>query len=508
MKTNKLIFLFSILMSMLTTNASAYSFALKNADGVMIYYEYYDTYFEQKNTQVLVTYKTNAGNDYSGSVVIPKEVTYNNKTLKVTYIHNKAFQNCKNLKSVTIPNSVTGIGWGAFDCCSNLTSVTIPNSVTGIQDCAFRDCSSLTSITIPNSVTSIGEAAFLRCENLKSVKMPNKLTSIEDKVFFSCDNLTSITIPNSVTSIGKYAFGSCSGLTSITIPNSVTSIGDKAFSGCDGITTLTIPNSVTSIGKYAFGSCSGLTSITIPNSVKSIGDEAFEYCEKLTSITIPQSVTSIGEKILANCSRITSIIVDKKNSKYDSRNDCNAIIETKSNKLIMGCKNTVIPNNVTSIANGAFYFMGTYKSDNFTIPNSVTSIGDQAFYWFGITYITIGNSVKSIGKQAFETNPLRKITSKITNPLAIAEDAFSNFIGATLYVPKGTVAKYRATQGWKNFKRILEEGTTTGIADVEADNTLNTSNSIYDINGKRLPATSIDELPSGLYIVNGKKVVK
>ena len=462
MKTKKLFFLFSILMSMLTTNASAYSFALKNADGVMIYYEYYDTYFEQKNTQVLVTYKTNAGNDYSGSVVIPKEVTYNNKTLKVTYIHNKAFQNCKNLKSVTIPNSVTGIGWGAFDCCSNLTSVTIPNSVTGIQDCAFRDCSSLTSITIPNSVTSIGEAAFLRCENLKSVKMPNKLTSIEDKVFFSCDNLTSITIPNSVTSIGK----------------------------------------------YAFGSCSGLTSITIPNSVKSIGDEAFEYCEKLTSITIPQSVTSIGEKILANCSRITSIIVDKKNSKYDSRNDCNAIIETKSNKLIMGCKNTVIPNNVTSIANGAFYFMGTYKSDNFTIPNSVTSIGDQAFYWFGITYITIGNSVKSIGKQAFETNTLRKITSKITNPLAIAEDAFSNFIGATLYVPKGTVAKYRATQGWKNFKRILEEGTTTGIDDVEADNTLNISNAIYDVNGKRMPATSLDELPSGLYIVNGKKVVK
>ena len=124
----------------------------------------------------------------------------------------------------------------------------------------------------------------------------------------------------------------------------------------------------------------------------------------------------------------------------------------------------------------------------------------------------------SIGKKAFWQNPyIESITSKITTPFAINDntffiassyDSYILYKSATLYVPKGTVAKYRATEGWKNFKNIVEEGTTTAIDDVEADNTLNTSNAIYDINGKRLPATSLDELPAGIYIVNGKKIVK
>ena len=103
---------------------------------------------------------------------------------------------------------------------------------------------------------------------------------------------------------------------------------------------------------------------------------------------------------------------------------------------------------------------------------------------------------------------LDKVTSKISKPFAINDNTFQNY-DATLYVPKGTVDKYKATDGWKKFfKNIVEEGTTTAIDDVEADNTLNTSNAIFDINGKRLPATSLDELPSGLYIINGKKMVK
>ena len=116
----------------------------------------------------------------------------------------------------------------------------------------------------------------------------------------------------------------------------------------------------------------------------------------------------------------------------------------------------------------------------------------------------------SIGEYAFSANNLNKVTSKIAKPFAINDETFSStaYSSATLYVPKGTVDKYKATDGWKNFKNIVEEDSTTAINDVEADNTLNTSNAIYDINGKRLSATSLDELPSGLYIINGKKVVK
>ena len=128
-----------------------------------------------------------------------------------------------------------------------------------------------------------------------------------------------------------------------------------------------------------------------------------------------------------------------------------------------------------------------------------------------MTSVTIGNSVTSIGEEAFmKCNSLKSVTSKNKKPFVINENTFDNsaYSKGTLYVPKGTVSKYKATESWKRFKYILEEGTTTAIDDVEADNTLNTSNAIYDINGKRIPATSLDELPAGIYIVNGKKIVK
>ena len=180
-----------------------------------------------------------------------------------------------------------------------------------------------------------------------------------------------------VTSIGYEAFYGCDGLTSVTIGNSVTSIGDVAFESCGGLTSVTIGNSVTSIGDQAFSQCIGLTSITIPNSVTSIGQMAFALCISLASIEIPNSVTSIGVGAFAGISDLTSIVVASGNTKYDSRDNCNAIIETSSNTLIAGCPNTIIPNGVTSIEVGAFYYCPGLTS--ITIPNSVTSIGVSAF---------------------------------------------------------------------------------------------------------------------------------
>ena len=204
---------------------------------------------------------------------------------------------------------------------------------------------------------------------------------------------------------------------------SVTSIGGSAFYYCTGLTSVTIPNSVTSIGGSAFYYCTGLTSVTIPNSVTSIGGSAFSGCSGLTSVTIPNSVTSIGDGAFGGCSGLTSVTVDKNNGTYDSRDNCNAIIETSTNTLIVGCKNTTIPNSVTSIGKFAFSgcsgltsvtipnsvtsiggsaFSGCSKLTSVTIPNSVTSIGESAFYGCsGLTSVTIGNSVTSIGERAF-----------------------------------------------------------------------------------------------------------
>ena len=182
----KKLFLSTLLLA-LPLLASAYDIAVENADGVTIYYNYYNN-----GTELEVTSSSSSSPRYSGVVNIPEEVTYMGRTRKVTRIGYEAFQNCYDMTSVTIPNSVTTIETGAFNGCSGLTSVTIPNSVTTIGGYAFNKCTGLTSVTIPNSVTSIGEAAFSGCTGLTSVTIPNSVTTIEEYAFSYCTGLTSV----------------------------------------------------------------------------------------------------------------------------------------------------------------------------------------------------------------------------------------------------------------------------------------------------------------------------
>ena len=292
----------------------------------------------------------------------------------------------------------------------------------------------------------------------------------------------------SVISIGEGAFMECSSLTSVEIPYSVTSIGINAFANCTSLTSIVVDagnskydsrNGCNAIIETASNTLiAGCQNTIIPNNVTSIGDYAFNWCVSLTSIEIPNSVTSIGEWAFGDCESLTSIVVDSGNTKYDSRNGCNAIIETASNTLIAGCQNTIIPNSVTSI--GEWAFNGCTSLTSIKIPNSVTSIGDNAFnsctgltsviignsvtsigygafaYCSSLTSIEIPNSVTSIGGDAFEDcSSLTRIICTATTPPMIESDTFSEY-SAFLFVPIGCKATYEVTDYWENFNNIIE----------------------------------------------------
>ena len=161
-----------------------------------------------------------------------------------------------------------------------------------------------------------------------------------------------------------------------------------------------IPDFVTEIGERAFEECKEVTSLVIPNSVTKIGDCAFVECNGLRSVVIPDSVTEIGERAFSCCSKLSSIAVDKNNPRYDSRGDCNAIIETVTNTLIKGCSRTIIPDTVTKI--GELAFDSCKGLTYVTIPKSVTKIEEDAFYYCDeLKFVNIENSAIQIEKDAF-----------------------------------------------------------------------------------------------------------
>ena len=324
---------------LITSNILAHDFEV---DG--IYYKI----LSAVDKTVEVTYKGNSyySKGYTGNVVIPESVIYNEKNYSVTRIGDHAFYGCSGLTSVEIPNSVTSIGLGAFGGCSGLTSVTIPSSVTSIEIWSFASCTGLTSVVIPNSVKSIRNSAFSGCSGLTSVVIPNSVTSIESSAFRSCTGLTSVVIGNGVTSIGYGAFYGCYSLESVVIGNSVTSIENEAFFNDYRLKTVINLSSLTFSkgtydngnvalfadkvinapngyidGDYVWSTLNGVntlagylgnvTVLNLPENCKGeqygIGDGAFRNLTGLRSIRIPSNVTTIGEYAFADCEELLDV---------------------------------------------------------------------------------------------------------------------------------------------------------------------------------------------------------
>lgn len=506
------------------------------------------------------------------SVVVPGSVTR---------LDDGAFYYCSNLEQINMPNTIDFVGYDAFKGTKWLdnqpdgvvyvgtaacvykgtmpenTSIVIREGTTCISGRAFQNCRNMTSITFPNSVKTFGERSFAQCYGLTSITLPDSIVSLGWAGLESCKGLVSVTIPASVTTIDPRAFALCTALKSVTISNGVNRIDFSAFEGCTALESVYIPESVVSMNYEVFAGCSSLTDIQvasgnpkfdsrencnaiiitasnnlmygcsstfIPSTVETIGYYAFQDCASLTSIFIPSSVTLVYGNSFAGCTGLTSIKVDNANPVYDSRGNCNAVIETATNTLVAGCQTTVIPNSVTTLGLRSFKdhatlprmiipssvteigdhaFDGCAGMDSLYIPNSVTKVGRYSFHncsgltnlvipnsitetdcctfngCSGLTSLTLPDSMTKIGYMSFSdcsklpsltipasvtdiaysaftgTYALKSVTCLATTPPRLVNSAFFSYVyNGVLYVPISSIDAYSTDQYWSKFKNI------------------------------------------------------
>lgn len=342
------ILLCCFMLAMFAPMANATSVNITSPSGHLLRYDIMNGWAEVTYMHS-VSGTTGAAYNISGNVVVPDSVEYNGQKLPVTKIGNKAFFRSNSIITVSLPPTITEIGAEAFYRCTAMTMMILPESVEYIGDNAFEGCSSLTVFSMSPSVRTIGSGAF-----------------------YKCNNLTSLTLPDSLTTIGSSAFNLCTNLTAIVLPAKLTTIENSLFYDCTSLTEVVLPDSLTTIGNQAFYACTSLTSIYIPASVTSIGDNAFQ-----------------------GCINAESVVVDDNNTVFDSREGCNAIIESGSNTIIFAGRNAFIPEGVEIIGVNSFntfykiYEASIYSTsytnysplifDTIYIPSSVTLIYANAF---------------------------------------------------------------------------------------------------------------------------------
>ena len=410
--------------------------------------------------------------DYTGSseLIIPSSIEHEGKTWPVTKIGEQSlgyFRQYDMIQRIVIPSSVTEIATWAFDGVWGLESLYISKSVVKIDANLFgefligdytnparieidpanpvydsRDnCNAIIETAtntlivgrqgsvIPSSVTSIGDNAFKSCNDIKSIVIPEGVKSIGKSAFEGCSGLTAINIPASVESIGNNAFLECSGIRSIKVAQ-----GNRAFDSREDCNALVdtrtgelilacpatkIPNGIKKIGYRAFYHCSLENGLNLAEGIEEIADEAFMGCTGFSEIVLPASLKIMGKDVFSEITiapllgsflsnvgpqiikpTITSIKVDPANKYFDSREDCNALIRTKDNTLLLACENSFIPQSVKAIGNGAF--KGLKGNKEIVLPNGLEYVGDEAFAnYVSVTPLSLPSTVKFIGASAF-----------------------------------------------------------------------------------------------------------
>ena len=379
-------------------------------------------------------------NRYSGDIVIPETVTYNDVNYNVTAIKEKAFANCA-LNSISIPNSITKIYPEAFSngsvssvkikdlaawCNISIESyfktnpltiashlfvndveihdLVIPDGVTTIGNWQFYQFSGLTSVKIPSSVTSVGRECFALCSSLKTVEIGDNAsqeaaTVLGQRAFYHSDNIDSIFLGNNVAELGKEAFGYIKGVRNVVIPNSVKTMGTHVFCSCENLESVQLSENLKRIEWASFGSCYSLKSIVIPDGVEYLGESAFGYCTSLTEVKLPSNLKKIDWCVFENCTSLTSIEIPD-------------LTHTIYIRAFDGCSN--------------------------------------------LKTLTLGKRVQTIQNGAFANCPLLEdVYCRANTPPTCNDSFYDSYIEyIKLHVPAESVDAYKAADPWKNFKSI------------------------------------------------------
>ena len=299
--------------------------------------------------------------------------------------------------------------------------------------------------------------------NITDISNPTHLMGFDGKSgqYYTSD-YTSIEIDGVIQNevIGEYQFNNTGKHIVKYSLLDTTQIKANGFSNCTELEFITIPTNITYIGGSAFDGCTSLTSITIPNSVTELGIWAFQGCTSLTDVYIGSGLSlPLNNNAFAD-TNLERIRVNSQNETFDSRNNCNAVIQTSTNKLIIGSNSTVIPSSVTSI--GVNAFRGCTGLTSIAIPNSITYISQNSFVnCTGLTSIDLPESVTEIGYAAFyNCTSLTSFTCRSITP-PISTDTNGGPLGSTLgtypiYVPAESVKAYKAAQGWHLYSSRIQ----------------------------------------------------
>ena len=448
----------------------------------------------------------------------------------VTMIGDNAFTYSLKMEKISLPKTLTEIGYHAFYSCQKLASVSIPATVKKIGDRAFQECFELKEIEVDENnanYSSLDGVLYNKKETLlirypagkdEDFTVPNTVTTIGDDAFSDCEALLHVTIPNSVTRIGDYAFYKCVGLEEISIPASVTSIGDGALAGCSSLMGIVVDdkNSTytsdegilyskdkTRLIQYPAGKDE--TDILVPEGVKVIGIGAFVSTINLKNVILPDGLTTIEEDAFADGEALQTVVIPASVTRIGNR----AFFASEE---LLTAK---IPEGIERIGDDVFNSCKAMTS--IIIPQSLKSIGRSAFeYCVSLGSITLPAGVTSIGPKAFEGCFLLKtLVAQMPDPdrVMLGDDVFRHVpkdntknTFCQLYVPEGSKQKYEAAAQWKDFAPNILEGLPLGIRPLENERPMRKSG-IYRLDGVRCQG-SLQQLPTGIYIVNGKKVAK